>query len=127
MAHVVHFLRVIRWPIVLAALNALVSGLIVNWPLGVVAYNLLRLVILVYAAWLLVRGGITNLWLLALAGLLLFFVDHPLVGGGEFLLTGQTMAFYGVLISFVMFAPIPMAITALSGYVIRKRLSRVAI
>ena len=121
------YFRLLRWPIILAAVNSLASGLIFDWPFGDVAYNVVRVAILVYAAWLLIQGGITNLWLIALAGLLLSFIDHPVVRGGSFLLAGETMAFYGVLISFVMFAAVPMVIAALSGYLMRRRLSNVAI
>jgi hypothetical protein len=121
------YFRILRWPIILAAVNSLASGVVFDWPLGDLAYNATRVAILVYAAWVLIHGGLTNLWLVALAGLLLSFIDHPVIRGGSFLVTGETMGFYGVLISFVMFAPVPMIVAAASGYVIRRRLNSVAI
>jgi hypothetical protein len=127
MASAVLYLKTIRWPIALAALNSLLAAVIFDWPWGDVAYNLARLVILLYAAWVLVRAGITSLWVSAFTGLLLFFIDHPVVRGGHFLIADEPMGFYGVLISFVMFAAIPMVVTAVAAYTLRKRAHSVAI
>ena len=126
-AGAVPYLKTIRWPIALAALNSLLAAVIFDWPWGDVAYNLARLAILIYAAWVLVRAGITSLWVSALTGLLLFFIDHPVVRGGHFLIARETMGFYGVLISFVMFAAIPMMVVAICAYLMRKQAHSVAI
>ena len=127
MAGAVPYLKTIRWAIALAAINSLLAAVIFDWPWGDVAYNLARVAILVYAAWVLIRAGITSLWVAAATGLLLFFIDHPVVRGGHFLVAGETMGFYGVLISFVMFAAIPMVVTAIGAYLIRKGAHSVAI
>ena len=127
MASVRRYLWILRGPCALTVFISLVSGVAFNWPLGDVAFNFARICILVFAVWLLVRGGITNLWSISLAGFLLFFVDHLVVKGGSFLISGEIMAFFGVLISFVMFVAIPMAITAFSGYILRRRSRSVSI
>ncbi len=127
MASTRRYIWVLRWPIVLTFVNSSLGGIVFDWPMGDVAFNLTRLAILIYAASLLIAGGFTSLWVASLAGLLLFFIDHPVIRGGSFLIAGERKAFYGVLLSFALFVAVPMALSALAAYLFRRRLRRVAI
>lgn len=78
--------------------------------------NSARTGLIVWAGWLVVSEGIGGLWGAALAGALVLLVDHPIVGGGYFLLSGEPEAFVGVLISYVMFVWVAMLFGWLGGF-----------
>ena len=102
----------------LAALNSalwlvlphFVPDLITN-----ILLNIGRTALVLWAGWLVVTERIGGLWGAALAGALVLLVDHPIVGGGYFLLTGESQAFVGVLISYVMFVWVAMLVGWLGG------------
>lgn len=113
------YLRAIRWLAVVALINALAGDFFYNWiptPYDEVAFNLVRAAIYGCGGWLLVRAGFDSLWWAATAGFVLNFVDHPIAKGGLFLADGERMAFYGVMLSFVMFVAIPMLVSVIGGY-----------
>ncbi len=68
-----------------------------------IVFNFFRGMTIAWAGWLLVKSG-RGLAGAALAGVILFFLDHPVVTGMLFIIQGESQAFYGVLISFVMFS-----------------------
>jgi len=125
------FLVVIKRPVFLVIINFfLVNTLLSLLPLhiGNIAYNLGRISILFYAGWLVNRKKAGGIWQSALAGLVVYFVDHVLIKGGIFLLNylfkpeglGLT-AFGGVIVSFIMFIPLAMLIGAVGAFVANMR------
>ena len=104
--------------LLLAALNSalwlvlshFIPDLITN-----ILLNIARTALVLWAGWLVVVERIGGLWGAALAGALVLFVDHPVVGGGYFLVTGEPQAFAGVLISYVMFVWVAMLVGWLGG------------
>jgi hypothetical protein len=101
-----------------AALNSLLFKFVPD-SAGVasdILFNALRLSIAALGGWLLVKRAHSSLRVVALAGVLALLADHVLIKGGWFVVeellfpspgdrTGF-LAFAGVLISFVMFAPL---------------------
>jgi hypothetical protein len=105
--------------LLLAALNSVlwlvlphfIPDLITN-----ILLNIARTGLVLWAGWLVVTERIGGLWGAALGGALVLLVDHPIVGGGYFLLTGEREAFVGVLISYVMFVWVTMLFGWLGGF-----------
>ena len=125
---VIWYLRALRFPIGIVVANIAVAiafqefwpDLAYNakfWP--DLAHNAVRLVAFAFAGWTLARRG-SSIWKSALAGLLLLLLDHVLIKGGWFLLNFEWDAFGGVLISFGMYAFVPLAVAALAGLVGRR-------
>jgi hypothetical protein len=85
--------------------------------------NVVRAALVLWAGWLVITERISGLWGAALAGGLVFFVDHPVVTGGYFLISGELEAFVGVLISFVMFVWVALLVGWLGGLA-RTKLAR---
>lgn len=123
------FFAVMRLPIFLVVVNYFfVNTLFAFLPysLGNISYNIFRIAIIFYAGWLVVRKDIGRTWHAALAGILIYFVDHVVCKGGVFLLNyffkpdGLGLAaFSGVLVSFIMFIPLAMIVGALGGLAAR--------
>jgi len=123
------YLAVMRRPIFLVIINFfLVNTLLAFLPysLGDILYNIGRICIIFYAGWLIVKKKIGDIWQAALTGAGIYFIDHVLLKGGIFLLNyllkpqGLGLAaFGGVLVSFIIFAPLAMLIGALGGLVAR--------
>jgi len=113
-------LAVIKRPVFLVIINFfLVNTLFSLLPLhiGNIAYNIGRISIIFYAGWLVNRKKAGGVWQSALAGVVVYFVDHVLVKGGIFLLNSLfkpegagLAAFGGVVVSFVMLIPLAMLI-----------------
>lgn len=128
------FLAVIRRPIFFIIINFfLVNTLFSLLPfrIGNIAYNAGRMSLIFYAGWLIIRKKVGGVWQAALAGVVIYFVDHVLIKGGIFLVNylfkpqglGLT-AFGGVLVSFIMFVPLAMLIGAMGGLFARTRNER---
>ena len=96
----------------LAAFNYVVIGGLV----GGVPFNVIRVLLALSGGWLVAALGRGSLWLGAFAGVLVLVTDHLVLKGGYYLLAhwlwpeavdGQgLLAFGGVVLSFVMFAPV---------------------
>jgi hypothetical protein len=124
-------LAVMRRPIFLVVINFFfVNTLFAFLPygLGDFAYTAGRISIILYAGWLVSSRNIGGIWLASLAGTGLYFLDHVLLKGGVFLLNylfkPQSMgmaALSSVVISFILFAPVAMAIGAAGGIIARSR------
>lgn len=125
------YLAVIRRPIFFIIINFfLVNTLfsLLPFSIGNIVYNIGRIAIIFYAGWFIIRRKIGGIWQSALAGTLIYFVDHVVLKGGIFLLNylfkpaGMGLAaFGGVLISFIMFVPLAMLIGAMGGLVARSQ------
>ena len=107
---------------------AAVNYLIVGGFFGIIALNIGRVMLAVWGGWYIVSKAKSNLWFAALVGVIIMTVDHVILKGGHFLLI-QLMwpekdgadAFGGVLISFIMFAPIAALISLGGGFIGRKK------
>jgi hypothetical protein len=125
------FLAVMRRPIFFVIVNFfLVNTLFSLLPgnIGNVVYNIGRISIMFYAGWLLARKKVGGKWQSALAGVVIYFVDHVVIKGGLFLLNylfkpegAGLAAFGGVVASFIMFIPLSMLIGMIGGLVARSR------
>ncbi|MGE5174569.1 MAG: hypothetical protein ACM3MD_12155, partial [Betaproteobacteria bacterium] len=125
---------VLRRPIFLVIINFfLVNTLfsLLPYNIGNIAYNIGRIAIVFYAGWLIVMKNVGGKWQSALAGVVIYFVDHVFVKGGIFLLNylfkpeGMGLAaFGGVIVSFVMFIPLSMIIGMIGGIVAQSKRER---
>ncbi len=125
------FLAIMRRPALFVLINFfLINTLLAFAPHGIgdLAYNMLRVCIVAYAGWLVIRKNVGGIWLAALAGTSMYFIDHILLKGGMFLLNylfkpeGLGLAaFSGVIVSFILFVPLSMGIGALGGLIERSR------
>ncbi len=128
------YLAVLRRPIFLVIINFfLVNTLfsLLPYSIGNIAYNIGRIAIVFYAGWLIVMKNVGGKWHSALAGVVIYFIDHVFVKGGIFLLNylfkpeGMGLAaFGGVVVSFVMFIPLSMIVGMIGGMVAQSRRER---
>ncbi len=128
------FLAVMRRPIFLVIINFfLVNTLFSLLPgsIGNVVYNIGRISIIFYAGWLVAGKKVGGKWHSALAGVVIYFVDHVVIKGGLFLLNylfkpegAGLAAFGGVVASFIMFIPLSMLIGMIGGLVAQSRRER---
>jgi hypothetical protein len=125
------FMAVMRRPIFFVVVNFfLVNTLFSLLPsdLGNTVYNLGRISIIFYAGWLIAAKKVGGKWQSALAGVVIYFVDHVVIKGGLFLLNylfkpegAGLAAFSGVVASFIMFIPLSMLIGMTGGLVALSR------
>ncbi|HSQ77964.1 MAG TPA: hypothetical protein VLN91_03650 [Nitrospirota bacterium] len=125
------FVAVMRRPIFFVIINFfLVNTLFSLLPndIGSIVYNIGRISIMFYAGWLVAGKKVGGKWQSALAGVVIYFVDHVVIKGGLFLLNylfkpeGVGLAaFGGVIASFIMFIPLSMLIGMIGGLVARSR------
>lgn len=117
------------WPALAAsAVNFLAwpfAGHVLASSTVTIGFNVTRLVIMLWAGYLATRVGACGFWAAALAGVAVMVVDHVVLKGGWFLAShlrgaqfealGEDaflMAFFGVLVSFVLLSPV----AALAGF-----------
>lgn len=79
-------------------------------------FNTVRAILVLACGWLVVSRKVGGLLAAAYAGALVIFVDHVLIKGFAFLLERELQAFAGVLISYVMFIWVEMAVGLLGGF-----------
>ena len=125
------FVAVMRRPIFFVIVNFfLVNTLFSLLPndIGSIVYNVGRISIMFYAGWLVAGKKIGGKWQSALAGVVIYFVDHVVIKGGLFLLNylfkpegAGLAAFGGVVASFIMFIPLSMLIGMTGGLIARSR------
>lgn len=77
--------------------------------------NVCRILLVLWAGFLVSTQRIGGLWGAAFAGALVLLVDHPVITGGYFLITGENDAFLGVLVSFAIFVWIALFVGWLGG------------
>ena len=114
----------------IVACLAVVNHLLIRYLFGVVIFDICRAILAVSGGWLLVARANANLWVAASVGVVMLSVDHVLLNGGCFLIAQivwpekvQNMgflAFGGVLVSFVMFAPVAAAFSFIGGLMGRR-------
>jgi len=105
----------------LAIVNYLLAG---NF-LGSIGFNLGRAALCLWGGWYLVAKTKSKRWHAALVGLVVLTIDHVILKGGYFLAAQAfspesvenkgLLAFGGVIISFVMFAPVAALISFCGG------------
>jgi hypothetical protein len=125
------FMAVIRRPVFFVIVNFfLVNTLFSLLPndIGNIVYNIGRISIMFYAGWLVAGKRVGGKWQSALAGVVIYFVDHVVIKGGLFLLNylfkpegAGLAAFGGVVASFIMFIPLSMLIGMTGGLAARSR------
>lgn len=111
------YLITIKFPMMLIIINSILGYFLFQVLPGASSYiifNIFRAIIIMWAGWLLTRSG-RSLSVAALAGVLLLFLDHPVITGSLFIIQGEYQAFYGVLISFVMFAIVAAIVAVIGG------------
>ncbi len=125
------FLAVLRLPVFLVIVNFfLVNTLfsLLPYDIGNIVYNVGRISIIFYGGWIVAGKKAGGKWMPALAGVILYFVDHVVIKGGIFLLNyllkpegAGLAAFGGVVASFIMFIPLSMLIGMIGGIAARSR------
>jgi len=107
------YLHALKLPIGIVVINV-TAGMVFDelWPEP--AFNAVRFATVALAGWTLGRRG-SSILKSAAAGLLLFLLDHVVIKGSWFLLNLEWVAFGGVLISFAMYAFVPLAVAAVAG------------
>jgi hypothetical protein len=119
------FYTVLRRPLFFIVINFfLINTLFGLLPNGIsdITYNFGRIAIIFYTGWLVVHKKAGGRWHAALAGTVIYFIDHVALKGGIFLMNyffkpdglGLT-AFSGVIVSFIIFIPLSMLISMLGG------------
>lgn len=125
------FIAVMRRPIFFVVINFFLVNTIFSLlpnDIGNIVYNLGRIALIFYAGWLVAGKKVGGKWHSALAGMVVYFVDHVVIKGGIFLVNylfkpeGMGLAaFGGVVASFIMFIPLSMLIGMLGGLVALSR------
>ena len=109
---------------------ATINYFLIGGVFGTIGFNIGRAVIAAWGGWYIVSRAKSSLLVAALVGVIVLTVDHIIFKGGYFLLAQAVwpeavenegvMAFAGVLVSFVMFAPIA-ALISLAGGLLGRR------
>ncbi len=130
------YFSTIKMPLILLILNAIIYQFInIGFGyFGPILFNFVRIIAVIWAAWLLVDRKGNSVSAASLVGPLFLFIDHVVLGGGLGLLTtdfsqlqfsgDEKLPFEsveisymaGILISFLMFFPVAVLFGALGGY-----------
>ena len=113
---------------ILAMINYFFAGLIY----GDIGFNIGRFMLADFGGWLIVSRADSSLFVSALLGPFIFIIDHVTFKGEYFLISyfypsdvneaiGFLEAFYGVLISFVMFVPLAAIVSLGFGFISKMR------
>lgn len=124
------YLAALSVPLTITVLNALIYPFLreqIPPDTAVVIMNLLRILSVVAAGWIIVIRGLGGLAMAGVAGMLLMVIDYPLISGIRYLLAGQTKVFLDVLISFAVSFWIPLMLGVLGGLAARRKLNNPAI
>jgi hypothetical protein len=125
-------LKTLNGVLLLAAANSLLWSVVAiafpNFASGETVWlapvALIRDALTFYVGWVVLFWNKGSLWRAAFAGALVFLVDHPVVRGTIFLLQGEVTAFWGVLISYVMFFWLSMLFAVVGALVAKAYLAR---
>lgn len=124
------YLAALGVPMTITVLNALIYPFLreqIPPDTAVVIMNMLRILSVVAAGWIIVMRGLGGLLLAGLAGVLLMVIDYPLISGIRYLLAGQTKGFLDILISFAVSFWIPLMLGVLGGLAARRKLKNAAL
>ncbi|MEJ2405982.1 MAG: hypothetical protein P8171_17110 [Candidatus Thiodiazotropha sp.] len=119
------YISAVKFVLLLAALNSVLWHLAQAFfpsAANEILYNIIRVAIEFFAGWLVIRKNVGNLLGAGFAGVLVSFIDHPVITGTVFIASSEFQAFIGVLISFAMFVWVAMIVGVLGGFA-RKKLS----
>lgn len=128
-------------PLIVLILNSIIYQFInIRFgDFGPIFFNFLRIIAVIWAAWLLVDKKGSSVSAASLVGPLFLFIDHVVLGGGLGLLTTdfsqiqfgdeeklpfdsiQFSYLVGIIISFLMFFPVTMVFGVLGGYMAKKK------
>jgi|GEM_PF-2589793 hypothetical protein len=113
------YVRALRVPLAITVANTAIGLAFTSHVWSDVTFNVVRVICAVWAGWILGRLSL-SVWKSSAAGLALFVLDHVVLKGGWFLVSAEALAFGGVMISFAMFALVPLALGALGGLAARR-------
>ncbi|MEW8441788.1 MAG: hypothetical protein AB2689_26885 [Candidatus Thiodiazotropha taylori] len=116
------YLITIKYPALLIIINSILwhtPYYVIPGIAGDIIFNAFRMILIAWAGWLLGSSG-KSFSVAAFTGVILLFLDHPVITGGLFITQGEYQAFYGVLVSFVMFAVVA-ALVAVIGWWLNRR------
>jgi hypothetical protein len=113
------YLGSLRVPIILVLCTLALGSVFESQSWWVLISNGVRTFAALLAGGLLARQAY-SVWMCAIAGVLLFFLDHVAVKTIVFVITREWAAVAGVIISFAMFAFIPMTLAAVAAIVARR-------
>ena len=113
--------------LLLVAGLATINYFLIGGVAGDIGFNIGRFVIAAFGGWFVVTRAKSSLLVAAVAGVTVLTVDHIILKGGYFLLAQMfwpeavegegVMAFAGVLVSFIMFAPIAAFVSFAGGLI----------
>ncbi len=140
------YLTTLRIPLIVLIINAIIYQLVhVGFGyFGPIVFNSIRIIVVVWAAWLLVEKTGNSIASASFVGPLFLFIDHVILGGGLGILTTnftqmnvngteklmfesmEASFLSGILISYLMFFPVAIMFGALGGYLGRNGSQREA-
>lgn len=129
-----HYLFAMRLPLIVAVANAGAFHFTWSAPGATVLFNVVRIVVALWAGYAIVKAKRGTVLIASFAGPIVLFIDHVLIGGTLGALTynfsqvpsnvlegtpfpnhPHLAYFLGIVVSFLMFFPIAMAIAAGGG------------
>lgn len=119
------YLTALSVPLTITVVNALIYPFLreqIPPDTAVIIMNMLRILSVVAAGWIIVMRGLGGLAMAGVAGMLLMVIDYPLISGIRYLLAGQTKGFLDILISFAVSFWIPLLLGVFGGLAARRKL-----
>ncbi|WP_144375307.1 hypothetical protein [Thiolapillus brandeum] len=130
-----NYLYILKLPIIALVVNSVLLEFTSGNAFGPIIFNITRIVIAIWAGWLLVDKENVSIAAAAFSGPFLLFLDHVLIAGVGGLLTHDFSAlqldnpttsaeaayFMGIIGSYLMFFPISMLFSAFGGYSAKRR------
>lgn len=132
------YLYTIRFLIIAAVMNSLIYQFTWLTTGGLVVFSTVRIVIAIWAGYTIVKSKVGTVAIASFAGPILLFFDHVLIGGmlgvithdfsqlpatvlagGPFQNQPRLAYLLGILMSFLMFFPVAMAVAAGGGLLAR--------
>ncbi len=129
------FVRIVGILCAASALNYFLCSLLIRCGLSYAVsarfFTLVRLLLMFLGGWFIFAKAATRLWVSAVMGPVVLVVDHIALKGGDFLYEWifkadrmYLTAFFGVMVSFVMFMPFAMIISLVGGFFASRRNAR---
>lgn len=111
------YFKILLIPLLATVLNALLTPLYILLPRpgGDIVFNVIRVSLWIFAGWRLTSIGGFGIWVSALSGAILLFIDHTIYKGGRFLIRHEFLAFEGVIASYCMFCWVPVVFSAIGA------------
>lgn len=121
-------MKLLKWPLILVVVNFLGGRtfyLMFPEGIGKLLFNAFRVFLIAYSGRIVVKQKVGGLLAASFVGAALLFLDHVILKGGYFLVSGLfdprvsmekgILAFGGVLVSYIMFLPVSMLIGFIGG------------